>query len=193
MAIGDNYYKSSDYCWEGVCSTHISSNTGLIVEGNVGIGTDNPQVKLHVNGRIKALDPVDDDDVATKKYVDAQVGPKWAGYTSTAYYGYNAGGTKGVNRKCNAEYPGSHACTYDEIIKLGTEYPWTKYAWVIDGQYPDGTTKDCTEQSPSNYLPNCGGWSTKTSGLKDGAVASPGGYLIKQDCKKSKYPFPCCY
>jgi len=164
--------------------------------GNVGIGRSDPQAKLHVNGRIRAHTPLasdPDDTVATKGYVDAQIGPKWAGYTSTAYYGYNAGGTKGVNQKCNAEYPGSHACTYDEIIKLGTEYPWAKYAWVIDGQYSDGTTKDCTEQSPSSYLPNCGGWSTKTSGLKDGAVTSPGGYLIKQDCQKSKYPFPCCY
>jgi len=73
QAIGDNYYKSSDYCWDGICSTHISSNTDLIVEGDVGIGMVDPRAKLHVNGRIKAFDPVDDDDVATKAYVDAQV------------------------------------------------------------------------------------------------------------------------
>ena len=42
--------------------------------GNVGIGRSDPQAKLHVNGRIKALDPVDNNDVATKGYVDAQVG-----------------------------------------------------------------------------------------------------------------------
>ena len=52
---------------------HIILNPGA---DNVGIGTTNPQAKLHVNGRIKALDPVDDDDVATKAYVDAQVGGK---------------------------------------------------------------------------------------------------------------------
>jgi len=39
--------------------------------GNVGIGRSDPQAKLHVNGRIKALDPIDDNDVATKGYVDA--------------------------------------------------------------------------------------------------------------------------
>jgi len=78
MAIGDNYYKSSDYCWEGICSTHISSNTGLIVEDNVGIGTTNTgSFKLYVNGKARTDTPLasdSDDTVATKGYVDAQVG-----------------------------------------------------------------------------------------------------------------------
>ena len=43
-------------------------------DGNIGIGKSDPQAKLHVNGRIKALDPVDSNDVATKGYVDAQAG-----------------------------------------------------------------------------------------------------------------------
>ena len=41
---------------------------------NIGIGTTNPQAKLHVNGRIKAFDPVDDNDVATKGWVLGLVG-----------------------------------------------------------------------------------------------------------------------
>ena len=112
MAIGDNYYKSSDYCWEGICSTHISSNTGLIVEDNVGIGTDNPQVKLHVNGRIKALDPVDDDDVATKGWVLAQEsGPgSWDCILVSGDYPGTYGGTESgtpwyySTAKCPAGY-----------------------------------------------------------------------------------------
>ena len=42
--------------------------------GKVGIGIKDPQAKLHVNGRIKAQDPIDNNDVATKAYVDAQAG-----------------------------------------------------------------------------------------------------------------------
>jgi len=43
-------------------------------DGNVGIGKNDPKVKLDVNGRIKAFDPVDNNDVATKGYVDASSG-----------------------------------------------------------------------------------------------------------------------
>ncbi|MFA5318490.1 MAG: hypothetical protein WC323_03390, partial [Patescibacteria group bacterium] len=60
-------------------------------------------------------------------------GLQWAGYTG-AFTG-ELGGVKGMNAKCQASYSGSHACTWDEIIKLGTSYPWTSYAWVVDGSY----------------------------------------------------------
>ena len=48
MAIGDNYYKSSDYSW----GVDIDSDADLVVEGNVGIGTVNPQAKLDIKGSI---------------------------------------------------------------------------------------------------------------------------------------------
>ena len=43
----------------------------------MGIGTTNPQAKLHVNLRIKAFDPVDDNDVATKgRVLGLEGGPR---------------------------------------------------------------------------------------------------------------------
>ena len=50
MAIGDNYYKNSDYCWAGSCTNTIGSNADLVVEGRVGIGTAKPGSKLDVSG-----------------------------------------------------------------------------------------------------------------------------------------------
>jgi len=49
MAIGDNYYKPSDYSW----GSEISSDADLVVEGKVGIGTTTPSEKLHVAGNTK--------------------------------------------------------------------------------------------------------------------------------------------
>jgi len=48
MAIGDNYYDASGYAW----GVNIDSDADLVVEGNVGIGTDNPQAKLDVDGDV---------------------------------------------------------------------------------------------------------------------------------------------
>jgi hypothetical protein len=99
IAIGDNYYDSSQYCWEGSCTTNITSDTSLIVEGKVGIGTPTPasNVKLEVNGHIKlsgtsptykitnVAPPTDDSDVATKAYVDAQIGSTYIVTTRPTY------------------------------------------------------------------------------------------------------------
>jgi len=50
IAIGENYYNPSDYCWMGACSFSVNKDADLIVEGKVGIGTENPQEELHVVG-----------------------------------------------------------------------------------------------------------------------------------------------
>jgi len=53
MAIGDNYYNPSSYCWEGSCTTSIDDNADLVVEGKVGIGVLKPEKELHVAGDTK--------------------------------------------------------------------------------------------------------------------------------------------
>ena len=50
MAIGDSFYDPSHYCWEGSCTVSVDSDADLIVEGKVGIKTENPQEELHVAG-----------------------------------------------------------------------------------------------------------------------------------------------
>jgi hypothetical protein len=56
MVIGSNY--------------DMTANSGdLIIEGNVGIGTNAPTVPLEVVGNIIAADPTDDDHVATRRYI----------------------------------------------------------------------------------------------------------------------------
>ncbi len=54
IAIGDGYINGSNYCWPGeTCTNTINADADLVVEGNVGIGTTTPSVKLEVNGQVK--------------------------------------------------------------------------------------------------------------------------------------------
>lgn len=52
MAIGDNWCDSTNYCWDdppGSCTaTIINADADLVVEGNVGIGTEDPGGKLEI-------------------------------------------------------------------------------------------------------------------------------------------------
>jgi hypothetical protein len=62
-------YSHKDYgdlnFWYGSDKVTIKKDTG-----NVGIGVANPSAKLEVSGTIKANDPVDNNDVATKNYLN---------------------------------------------------------------------------------------------------------------------------
>ena len=56
MAVGDNYHSGSAYPWDtgGGCAGNEICNADLVVQGNVGIGTTNPNSPLHVIGTVNA-------------------------------------------------------------------------------------------------------------------------------------------
>jgi hypothetical protein len=58
------------------------------------------------------------------------VNANWAGYTPSTYTG-SLGGVKGGNAACQSAYPGSHWMGVQEVLMMGSEYPWTSNAWLI--------------------------------------------------------------
>jgi len=130
-------------------------------------------------------------------------GVTWKGYTSPTSGAM--GGTMGMNDKCNAQYSGSHACTWDEIIKLGNTFDWTNanYAWVVDGvqagfsnpsdryftMLKDGTTYFTT----SAVIATCTGWTSDSATLYGPALCvTTSGKLCTQTCSTVGAKIPCC-
>lgn len=116
------------------------------------------------NGNVSInVTPTQPNHVATKEYVDAQSGDiEWVGYTSTTYNG-NLGGTQGAHEKCATEYTGSRAMNYNDWQKLGSEYPWTYNAWLLDGAKTIDSNRQITMDgldSSTNFplQPMCQGW-----------------------------------
>ena len=117
----------------------------------------------------------------------------WKGYTALTYNGGTNKSTMAT--QCNTEYSGSHVCTYREIIKLGTSYPYSQSAWVIDGSYSTGGYQisidgyfNNTGNSPLS--PMCRGWTTSTSSYL-GPYIDGIGRVWLSGCNNS-YRIPCC-
>lgn len=136
---------------------------------------------------------------AGQQYIADNMKPVFMGYTG-ATTTPAMGGTKGASDMCTAAYSGSHACTYNDIIQLGPNYPWSQNAWAIDGiDYTyvsagmGGTscTKDgasCQQTYPI-YL-NCAGWSTCGSGGYAPAYTTSGKMNFISEV--ASYVLPCC-
>lgn len=189
------------------------------IEGNVGIGTTGPTTAGLVvstkvstasidvtNGKIINLaTPTNDTDAATKKYVTDQIaaaggsGPTWMGY-SAASTG-NLGGSKGANTKCNAAYAGSHWASYDEIMRLGTSYPWSSNAWVRDAFYPfmDNANNQMVffkdgylnRSVPDYRYAQCQGWTDASWTPMEGPYAPAGGLDFNSIGCNSSLVLPC--
>ncbi|MFH1414107.1 MAG: tail fiber domain-containing protein [Candidatus Omnitrophota bacterium] len=72
MAIGDDYIKGSEYCWEGTCTNTINPNADLVVEGSVGIGTASPTGILEI---LNDNEVYSWESIVNKKYKDNDNAP----------------------------------------------------------------------------------------------------------------------
>ncbi len=121
-----------------------SRNTPNLGFFNVGTGADEltlttTTLSLNNNTITNLGTPVNSTDAATKAYVDAAAGggsgPTWMGYTGLVTGVLGGSSTLGIrqgNSLCNSSYPGSHWASWDEIARLGTNYPYTYTVWIRD-------------------------------------------------------------
>jgi len=149
--------------------------------------------------------PTASSDAATKGYVDTYGGkPQWAGYTGT--YTGNLGSLAGAASKCNTAYSGSHWCTYDEIQRLGTSYPYTSTVW-INGVYVgsswkgtaneyfqfllSGQQNGCGSDQYGSTEATCADWLVSSGTCDYGATMNTVGTLVYATCDNTYY-LACC-
>jgi len=90
------------------------------------------------------------------------------------------GGVKIGNQMCNNLYPGSHWAGFNELIKLGPEYPWTYEVWIWDsrgivddtnlGGGSAGSTYSCNGWKDAGYSYKGIGETLRTDGLRQARV-----------------------
>ena len=130
MAIGDNYYRSSDYSW----GVDIDSDADLVVEGNVGIGTTNPTQKLDVNGQIHSTGDICT-DAGGGKCLSSVVGKVVYAYSDWFYFVCD-------NKIHTAGYvecpPGTYVvgCARDNANNFGGGDTWVVDKWWEDNLDP---------------------------------------------------------
>lgn len=148
---------------------------------------------------VRAASPIASDDVATKGYVDALAGGlQWMGYTASAYTG-NLGTVKGANAYCDANYAGSHWASFDEVVRLGSSYPWTYQVWVRDaiaGLHVDSGTgsqgfslKDSSVYWAGYNDGTCSNWSSGAGSPVGSSLYTTGG-LALISCSNA-FRLPC--
>ena len=124
-------------------------------------------------------------------------GSSSAGVTFSGYAGpfdANLGGIKGSNQKCETAFAGSHVCTYEEIVRLGTSYPYSNAVWFVVGAVAavdGGSYYNATGGSTANS-----GWGTCYAWTNSGATAygfilATTGSTANAQCSSTQY-LACC-
>ncbi|MFP4119063.1 MAG: hypothetical protein ACLFTH_03335 [Candidatus Woesearchaeota archaeon] len=182
---GSNALSVYEICLDGQCQTSwpsgggssgagwsnssvTTTETGLNIDvdsgvlyvnassDRVGINNHDPQHDLDVSGTVAATEVCIDDNCQTSW----PSGMATFHNTTSATYTGDMGGYSAANANCDAEFPGSHLCTVDEILNtinakdVSIISEWAGTAWLAGG--PPGYTanaNDCkgfTSDSSSN-------------------------------------------
>lgn len=170
--------------------------TDKTLTGNLTVSS-----KLEVQGALIGVTPTAATHFTTKAYVDeASEFPVFKGYTGTTTGGL--GGIDGINNTCNSSYSGSHACTFEEIIRLGASYTYTYNVWVVDGSYFSSFGQEVVEgyqitkdgaANTAGATPNapmCDGWNNATASYY-GPYLSTAGSMGVQSCATATR-IACC-
>ncbi len=125
-------------------------------------------------------------------------GVRWAGYTTSNYTG-NLGRLGGAHEKCDQDYPGGRAMTWNDLNKLGNKYPWSLDAWLIDGvdSHYTGSAIRYIGKDGSNFYQNagngaCSGWLSSSPSYYGAYLHSASKYIYEKKCDLS-IKIPCVY
>ena len=157
--IGDSFALKND---AGQVKLAIDQN------GNLGLGVDAPAQKIDLGddgtgaggGRVVNVSlPVDDNDVATKKYIDARGAGGYGAcgaargmavkFTAAEYVADNLVSVANMDQKCADEYPGYQVCRYADLLNFTgcMPDPW-QYDLLMG--WLDRSYEDCSSSVPRN-------------------------------------------
>lgn len=124
-------------------------------------------------------------------YGGGSAGVSFAGYAGP--FDGNLGATKAINQKCAAAQAGSHVCSYDEIVRLGANYPYTYGVWLfggiiaVDGGYYTSPAGGGTSMVGAG---NCYAWTNNAAATYGFVLSTTGGTSVAS-CA-STYYLACC-
>lgn len=124
-------------------------------------------------------------------------GSSSGGVTFSGYAGpfdANLGGIKGSNQKCETAFAGSHVCTYEEIVRLGTSYPYSNAVWLVVGAVAavdGGSYYNATGGATANTgWGTCYAWANAGATVYGFVLATTGSTGVAQ-CSSTQY-LACC-
>jgi hypothetical protein len=129
--------------------------------------------------------PTHPDQVVNKRYVDAlSAGPRFMGATAISYTGA-LGGFIGANAKCDLDYPGSHFCTGDDMVRSGMKSPPASRMWVMRDSFHAGSSCNTWTDGTNSFTgPVVGGFNPTFPSV-------PAGNLYILGCL-SRHSLACC-